>query len=246
VFCVAYAISTHIFLSGFNSYEYVACLNTQRSDMIAVHSSGNTALVDISYGGRTISENAIATSKGKFFDDRIEAYVVTHYHNYHPGTIDKITRSHFINVVYIPLPRDDDERSVAKTIKSICQNNGVSMRYYTKNGVRISDSSTIVTIPDKIKRSVHDTIRVDIDVSGYTLSYFGGGVIESQSGIVLPETVFFGSHGPLVKEFDDIRQCKVALYSERKVKDSYNIDSKEEYLLEDSEGVEIFRIPRSK
>ena len=245
-FCLIYAVCSFTFLSHFNSYEYIACMNWQRNDMIAVHSDGNTAIIDVSHGGRSSSENAMSIVKERFFDERIEAYVLTHYHSFHAGTIDKITKSYYINTVYLPLPNNDDERHFAEMIELICNKNGVGFKYYDKKGIDLSDSVNICATYDSIKRSAHETIRLDVDLNGHIFSYFGAGVLETNSSKRPANTVFFGSHGPVVKAVSLANSYSVALFSNDDVNDLYNIDCEFEYTLSDSDGFEVVRIPKKK
>lgn len=240
---IVYAAASSSFLEVFNSYDYVGYLNFGRNDMLTVHSLGKTAVVDISYGGRTSAQAAIVTANNEFYDYRINAYILTHYHNYHPATIDKITKSYYIDTVYAPLTSDADDMAVAETIAEICENNGVKFVFYG-DCIKLSEEAELEIKSDYVKRSVHPVISVDINFDGYITSYITPAVLELTDTEDLSPTVIFGYHGSSVKRIEKDFTCSLAVYSNSDTKDQYNIYSDAEHILSESDGYKILRIAR--
>ena len=238
----AFIICENCFLADFNSYDYLCCQNSVRNDMLIVHSSGDTAIVDISYGGRNSAESALKTAKDSFYDNRIEMYVLTHYHNYHPATIDKITQKYYIKTVYLPVPEEDDT-DIADSIYDICIKNGVECFYYG-DVVRMSEQNDLKIKTDYIKRSKHPVISLEVDFDGYIASYLSPGSLERNGFEKLSDTVFFGLHGPKVKpvktEFDTL----LAVYADGSVDDNYSIKSDTSIILDENNQSKIIRIKR--
>ncbi len=240
---IAFIICENVFLSSFNSYDYVYCQNAERNDMLVVNSIGKTAVIDISYGGKTPAQTALISAKDKFYDNRIDAYILTHYHNYHPATIDKITRMYYIDTLYIPLTSDEDDKSIAETITVICKENGVKCVYYDKP-IELSDIAEISLNSGYVRRSVHPVISVDMSFDGYTVSYCSPAYLERSEVRSLSPAVFFGAHGPKVKPVEREFITLLSVYANETVRSEYNITSDKEVILTQKDGFEVLRIPR--
>lgn len=236
----AYIVCEERFLSKFNSYDYVCCQNSVRNDMMIVHSLNQTSIIDISYGGRSSAEYALKTAKDVFYDAHIESYVLTHFHNYHPGTIDKITQKYYIDTVYLPVPNGDDV-AIAETIYNICLKNNVNCVYYDSTIVLSENNQTKITT-EYVKRSKHPVVLLDIDLNGYVVSYQSPASLEYFDFKELPGVVFFGLHGPKIKSVEKSYSTNLALYADRSIEDSYHIQSEKTLILDDVIQSEIIRI----
>ena len=236
----SFIVCENVFLTNFNSYDYLCCQNSVRNDMLVVHTAGETAIVDISYGGRSSAESALKTAKDRFYDNRIEKYVLTHFHNYHTATIDKITQKYYIDTVYLPIP-DGDDIDIADSIYDICIKNGVECFYY-EDVISLSVENSFKIKTDYVKRSKHPVISVDVDFDGYIASYLSPASLECDSFENLSETVFFGLHGPKVKPVTVELDTSIAVYSDESVNDNYDIKSDRTVILDENNQSEIIRI----
>lgn len=238
---VAFVVCLNVFVVRFDQYDYVYCQNEKRNDMIVVDSLDKTAVIDASYGGKTPAVTALSSVNDNFYDNRVDAYILTHYHNYHPATIDNITRKYYIDTVYLPIV--DDDKDLADTIVSICDKNGVECLFYDKE-IALSESTRITLDTAFVKRSVHPVVCVDVDFNGYHFAYCSPAYLERNDVVSLPLAVFFGAHGPKVKPVERGFVTHTAVYANEEMISEYGVAFVDSFVLSENEGNKILRIPR--
>jgi len=237
-----FAVCQSRFLCEFRSYDYIYCQNSVRNDIMAIRASDATTVVDICYGGRSSAQNVFKAASELFYDNRIDSYILTHYHNYHPATIDKITRAYYIETLYLPRPSEDDVE-IAEQIYDICNKNDVKCVYY-EGVIELSKENTVKVDSGFVKRSKHPVISVEIGLNGFFAAYLSPAAFELYNVKELPDVVFFGLHGPKIREANTAFNVDIAVYSDESVRDAYKITVDESVILDDENPGKVIRIKR--
>ena len=242
VFIAAYLILRSVFLGSFDRYSYVACINDSKNDAICVYDEGKTTLIDISSGKRSFVENCADLLGESFYRDRIDRFVVTHYHSAFVKTFDRLTDERYVGSVLFVFPENDTENAYFETLLSICEKKGLSYSVYDA-ALENEASSEIYILRSYIKRSTHPVTGVRLNSEKQSFQYVG-----KSYGEICPKVeadiVFFGSHGPVEKEKLTDYSCKAAVYPNVEYSRIRLGSYDESMVISDGDGFIILRIKK--
>ncbi|MBQ8449254.1 MAG: ComEC/Rec2 family competence protein [Clostridia bacterium] len=163
---------------------------------------GESCVIDISTGGYSFMYEALS-SREYFCETEIDNLVLTHYHNHHTGSLERLFDAVKVRCVVLPLPETEKEQ---ETFAYICEEisaNGAELATYARGGDYESGGFKINFAPlQKLSRSEKPLIAFTVTHGVNTFSYIEGAALESAfdySAYLASDTVFVGAHGPARK-----------------------------------------------
>lgn len=183
--------------------QYIA---GKTSETFLLFSGGKTMLIDIGNGSKSLPELATETAKEDYYVTDISAFMMTHYHSAHIGTLKRLSMTEHIERLWLPLPENENEAVVYENIISL--ELGIEISIY-KRGESVTFGNTVVetTVAGEVERSAHPVIALSIYSGEKRITYLGSSVTESD--IYLQAEKFIsgsgvlicGNHGPVNKEY---------------------------------------------
>lgn len=205
VIAFSIALSTYNSINETNSS--VTYLKDKRSEMLVATTVSDAIVCDISTGGYSNIYNACENVIKNHPITEIESIVLTHFHNFHAESLERICKKYMVRNVYIPLPQNDNERQMYNDIIKALKNAKTNAITY-KKGVTIKAPRGIeisVSEDEYTKRSTHPVFTVSVSNDTRSLVYSTSAISESSisSRAENCDILIFGSHGPTVKSLTD-------------------------------------------
>ncbi len=155
-----------------------------KNEFIVLTQGNSSALIDFSYGGYSFLKNVSNISADSYASE-ISDYVITHYHNYHSSSAEKLCRSNLVRRIYLPIPETDNEKEILCNIKRNADELSVKLYLY-KSGERIDlckDSFAVILLDNN--GEVHQSTSAIIGNQKETAVYVSGkSDIDSLSNII--------------------------------------------------------------
>lgn len=198
VLVLSFGISCALYrLPGAQSIA-VSMENHKDSDAIVITSENRAMIIDIGNGYMPILRQSLERVKDEGLTE-IEVLMLTHVHNSHPSTIQKLLENNIIRTVMLP----DNSSPASSELIDVCKSLGVKVKIY-EYGADIPFGDAIVQNhkPLFIDRSVQPIINVCIVGNDERFDYYGGGYAEAipDADLTTADHIWFGTHGPLYKE----------------------------------------------
>ncbi len=177
------------------------------SEVLVLSDADTAILCDISSGVYSATYDAFSTAKDRYATE-IHAYVLTHYHNRHMGTIRRLFEATPIHALYLPAPVTREEYYVMSHLLEWAEGCRISVTVYDRgHPVPIGQSLTLfVSEAEYLDRSAHPIGYVAVEANNKLLLYLGESVHESPhlasqiaSLTDRADAVIFGLHGPVTK-----------------------------------------------
>ena len=182
--------------SGVDTVSYI---KDRKSEMLTVVNTDGAYVIDMSTGGyanfcRAYDE--IANQNGT----EIEKLILTHYHQYHPGSLKRLCETAIVREIYLPMPKSENE---IKWYNEICARlDGMKtsiVLYAPGDKIELSeDCSIALSAQYYVKRSVHPMYSVTVTSGEESFMYLSAAIYESEefSGEIDADHIVFGIHGP--------------------------------------------------
>lgn len=177
------------------------------SESLLIRDGNQYSIIDMSTGGYAHSYYAYDKSVENCATE-IDSYVITHYHNYHIQTLNRLFGKAIIRKVILPYPQNTDDYYKMSTIIASAQNAGTDVIIYDPlSYVKITSNTTFrFSELGYLKRSTHPTFYFTITAYGDKLLYSAESASEfsdfqSRIDNELKDTDFLilGAHGPKTK-----------------------------------------------
>ena len=220
----------------YNNIVQIDYIGGKESEMLLLRDGRNYSIVDISSGGSSHSNNAYILSL-KNCATEISSYIITHYHNYHISSTQKILKKAVVRKLYLPYPQNIDEYYIMSSLITVAYGEKADVILYDANGeTYISDNLELVLSPRYyLKRSTHPTFYLTLKSRDKYFSYFTESVFESVQNkeelyntIEKSDFVLLGAHGPKSKT-DGISlidsESKSIIFANEEVKSAFDINS---------------------
>lgn len=203
---VLFAFSVQAYSISVSDRGEVIYTADKSSEGLLVTSGEKSLYIDIGNGGKNVPKYAIGFTETRYYQTRLDAYMITHYHSAHIGTIKYLLSVGYIKSIYLPVPETEKEisfcNSILKTVSDECETitfvRGETVAFY---GVEIE------TLPySLLSRSTHPPLAVKVSFGGGSLVWLGASVMESDAAFFVSEmlvgckTAILGRHGPKTKE----------------------------------------------
>lgn len=182
----------------------VSYINNDKNDAFLISSADQTLLCDISSGAYSSFDTAMwYLSQDNFVN--LDSYMLTHYHKLHIKTVSKVASEVYLESIYLPIPRTEDDCYVYGQIAQIAAENGIEIIEYPR------DTDTTLAVcgieinlfrEEYLERSAQPLISVEFNVGGRRLLYVGSSVFDARQShktaerIKVADAVIFGAHGP--------------------------------------------------
>ena len=224
-FCICLAVT---FSAGKNSVvsEY---LKYNEREMFVMTQNGDAVICDISDGNYSNLYNAyqVAHDNGA---TEIEVLVLTHYHNKHGASIDRLCKQQKVRNIWLPEPQNEDQYYTMTSIVKTAEKNGVNLVIYENDeDMRVFYDGVLNIYPLKtLKRSAQPAMAFEFTYGDDKLIYVGSSAMETalsnriNHNLSDADFVIFGTHGPNPKQTYDIDAAKNAetmIFAERELFD---------------------------
>ena len=175
----------------------------KKNDLMLLVSAKKQYIVDLSDGSKSCAKIAVGRLYDEFLDLGPEAFVLTHYHTRHIGTLAYLCENCYLETVYLPQPieNDENEEGLYVRLSEVCEDYGVKTVTYRRDldvidvgGIRCSNFKRTY-----LKRSTHPVFSFDLTLGNETFSVFSASAQE----VWTPRenaNVYFLVHGPVVKK----------------------------------------------
>lgn len=172
---------------------------TAKNDGLVVTRGERALLIDITAGGYSILRRGADVSKPLYCTE-IEAVMLTHLHNKHIESLEKLWKREMVRQIWIP----DENSELTYRLYEKAAAAGVEIVTYTPGEVLSFEGAQIVTYESKyLDRSVQPIIRLDVEAGDSRLVYLGASWAEAcrldEFQTKDTEVLWFGAHGPLYK-----------------------------------------------
>ena len=205
---IAFVISLNSYYAANITKGDLLYLKDKRNEAIILSTVDKISICDVSSGGYYGLLNAceLALTDGA---TEIENIILTHYHNFHSGSLARICKRYMVRNIYLPLPENESDSVCLENIITSLDSINVNTLLYkrgasldTGNGFNISVSET-----EFIKRSSHPLFMISVSNDTFNAIYVTSAVNESEifkehRFLSDPELLIFGSHGAGIKAFN--------------------------------------------
>lgn len=200
-FLAAYTVGSLVYGATYARGTEIVTLTYGTNECILIGSEGETLICDISDGSKSIARLAVDTVKEELYTDRIDGYMLTHYHLRHLSAIGELLRIGYIETVYLPTPKDGSEKSLAEDVERLTGRYGCDVSYYSEDGATFGACTVSVKRAD-VATSTHPALCVLLSSPELSFVYLSPSVCESEMyGDCLELAakegcVYLGAHGP--------------------------------------------------
>lgn len=172
-------------------------------------SGGETTLVDLTTGGKTLcrcAENDLPALRA----DGIDTLLLTHLHERHAAVLGWLCENDYPTRLLLPRPTDG-EAGIAENLAAIAGHYGLAVEYYDRGGDPLPLGRFTYTPLRRVTlaRSSHPCVAFRLESGARSLLYVGSAYPAS----ALPEDgadfYFVGMHGPTPKEGEDTDYASV-------------------------------------
>ena len=202
------------FIISFNTYHSanitkgdLLYLKDKRNEAIILSTVDKVSVCDISTGGYysllSACEEALSDKATE-----IENIILTHYHDFHSGSLRRICNRYMVRNIYLPLPENAQDSKYLDNITDFLDSVNVNILLYKRdtaldvgNGFDVSVSKVEI-----IKRSSHPLFIISVSNDTSRVVYSTSAVNESitlknHDLLIDANVLIFGSHGAGVKPF---------------------------------------------
>ncbi|MBQ8174605.1 MAG: ComEC/Rec2 family competence protein [Clostridia bacterium] len=174
---------------------------SSKNEVLILYSERRALLCDYTDGGyETV---ALTTSEAAQLRlTEYEGYLLTHYHENHTSSVEEILESYKVRTLYLPTPRNEEEKAIYHTLREAAEKEGVSFVRYDENTRILLGNLTFIP---------HAGLTVGGHVDGAAtvlsdearLTYLGGAFRREENCAAAEEAVaksthlLFGRHGSL-------------------------------------------------
>ncbi len=186
------------------------------SEMVIYTHGSEAVICDFSNGSET-SLRAAATHAASRGATEISALVLTHHHTASSGSLLRILESEKVRALWLPRPLNEEDGDAFAACREKAEQTGTPVFIYDySQPLSLTEGSTLTVYCAYIPRSVQPALLATLSTEADTVTYCGGGVLESDlrptaEHILGGSTaVFFGRHGPKIKDSPSKLLCPVA------------------------------------
>lgn len=218
-----------------NDVNVVCTSSISGNDYILINSNSKTLLCDFSNGSYNLSDVAASLSGPLLYDTSFDALLITHIHRKHITMIARLSDNYRIDEIYIPYPKTDEESAYISSIIRSAESKGIRVVCFstdTDSSFIFEDCEITLYREAVIKRSTQPINMMKIRADK-TLLYVGGAVYESdlreefERQLLTCNNVWFGAHGPVIKEALPPLPSHISyISSSKEVNSRYGIDCK--------------------
>lgn len=176
--------------------------NDRLKDGFVIRSDGDVLLVDISDGSSNFTIQLLAEAE-KLYATELEGYMITHYHNRHMGTFQKLTDNWILRRLYLPEPVTEEESAIFSSLLTFAKDRGIETVLFSDTA-EFGHVTVEVAERTYISRSSHPITGLHFICSGETLAYASSSFAEGDPDISYwlaeADIGILGAHSPVNKK----------------------------------------------
>lgn len=201
---ISFIICFNTYINETKGITIATYLQNTSSEIIVITNNDATSICDISTGGyrHFAAAYQIAEENGA---TEIENIILTHYHNYHPSSLLRLSKKYTVRNVLLPEP-DDDEIDIYNSICNAFMRSNTKIVTYRRGYSQYVGEGCSVNVSETyyIKRSKHPMIMISIRTSSddgqNELLYLSSSIFENPYADYprKPNYIILGHHGPVI------------------------------------------------
>ncbi len=176
--------------------------NDRLKDGFVVRSAGDVLLVDVSDGSSNFT-NQLLTEAEKLYATELEGYLLTHYHNRHVGTFQKLTDNWILRTLYLPEPVTEEETAVFSSLLHLADKRGIETVIFSDT-VEFGHLTLETAERIYLTRSSHPVTGLRFICGGETIAYGSSSFSEGDPVISRwmadGDIGILGAHSPVYKK----------------------------------------------
>lgn len=177
----------------------VFAVNNDNDILWLSDAKNESALIDLSNGSFTNQNLALYYTSERTKDRNPETIVLTHYHQRHIATFNRLCMRYYIDQIYLPTPMEQDE-NVYQSIISIAKNHNIKVNIYDGNSeFEICGYTFFGYDRQYLKRSTHPVFTFCLSRGEECVRYFSSSYPEVAQDNLFQNSNYFGTHGPIIK-----------------------------------------------
>ncbi len=191
-----------VYVSDRSEVVYLADKN---SEAFVVSSGSETMLVDIGKGGKSLPLVGTEILQKEYYETRIDAFMLTHYHSLHIGTVRHLVYNYRIKRIYVPVPESENDEKIYNSMKKYLAETETVV-YTRGEDIKVGRLTVSTSEYSVLERSTHPVMVLRISDGVRSLLWVGSSVTEADAALLanrwLSESsvVICGCHGPKEKE----------------------------------------------
>jgi len=176
--------------------------NDRLKDGFVIRSGGDVLLADVSDGSANFTNQLLAEAE-KLYATELEGYLITHYHNRHAGTFQKLTDNWILRTLYLPEPITEEEAAVLSSLTALAADRGIETVIFTDS---LSFGHLTIKTAERVylSRSSHPVTGICFSCGGESLAYgsssFSEGDPEISRRLADADIGILGAHSPVNKK----------------------------------------------
>ncbi len=183
----------------------ITYLSDKNSEALVISSGSKTMLIDIGNGGKSLPTLGTEIMTEEYYETRPDAFMLTHYHSLHIGTVSHLVKNYRIKRIYVPVPESDNDKKIYKSMQKYLSETEAVM-YYRGEEIEFGNLTVATSEFTLLERSTHPVMTVSVSDGKSSLVWLGSSVTESEIAVesnrLISESsvVILGGHGPKEKE----------------------------------------------
>lgn len=198
-FCVAFFVCFGAYSHITENNERYSVATYRSGEFVSFASDGESYAIDISTGKYSIMREALFSVK-EFGFTEVDNLILTHYHQYHKNSIERLSDLIKIRKVMLPAFENETEEKYYNTLVQLLIKLDIPFEVYERGDVWENGEVKIdIAQLYKLSRSDKPIVAFSVETKNSSFSYIESAAFEGISDISArldADVVFIGAHGP--------------------------------------------------
>lgn len=175
-----------------------------KNDGLVLTIDGKSLYIDVSNGSSPIVRKAEYISEIALCPE-LSGYMITHYHEMHIGSFDKLARRTYIETLYLPIPKNEEDTAIMNALSDTAALRGVAVKLFDYAVPEVFGECEILLYPPQyISRSRHPSVSLKLTRRDKSILYLGSSFnetpLELSEEIKAASFILLGQHSPIAKK----------------------------------------------
>ena len=177
---------------------YLSYLRRGEREVLMVSQNGTVVLCDFTDGSYSNYADAVETAREREAATEIEVLILTHYHDRHRSSTERLMSSVKLRSIWLPEPTNEQEFHIASEILKTAEAHGVRAELYLpKNDLTVFGTGKLVLNDvGYIDRSTQPLLSLEVEYGMSRAVYVGSSYLESGELSWDFDAMILGTHGP--------------------------------------------------
>ena len=215
---IAFVICFNVHLNHSQGMTNVAYTRDGTSEMMILTNNESATVCDISTGGYRHLAGACRTAYENCATE-IENIIITHYHNYHPHALMRVSDKYTVRRILLPEPEGTEEFEIYENIINTFSKRSTEVVTYRRGYANDVGEDCTVNVSQKyyIKRSTHPMLMISVMQNSKSdqseLLYFSSPIFENNfvDYPTFPDYIIVGLHGPRIHKAPDLELISLSV-----------------------------------